>query len=435
MDMLLIEDDESFAFSIVEYLTDKGHNVTIVHEGRLGVTEATKGYACILLDLGLPDVDGIQLIPQLKDITPHAPIIVLTGRDDASSAVEAMKSGAYDYITKPVDLEELFLTLRRAADMLSLQDKISYLEQKEEFSLIGRSKSIKEIRGLIAKVSPHTTPVFIVGETGVGKEVVARLIHRASGRTGNFIDINCSAIPRDLFEGELFGFKAGSFTGATKSKKGLIQWADRGTLFFDEIGDLPLELQPKLLRVLEGGEVRALGEGKSVTVDARIIAATNSEPEVLLANGKLRQDLFFRLSTFLIAIPPLRDRKDDIPILAEYFLGYFLRRMRRQQEEFSQAVYDAFLQYPWPGNVRELKNMIERGVIMSDGRVIDREHLPLAFSHLSGEILPLQEIEKEHISTALRHFQGNISRTAKALQIPRSTLRDKLKDLGIHYKP
>jgi transcriptional regulator with PAS, ATPase and Fis domain len=277
--------------------------------------------------------------------------------------------------------------------------------------------------------------VLIVGETGVGKEVVARLIHKASGRTGNFVDINCSAIPRDLFEGELFGFKAGSFTGATKSKKGLIQWADGGTLFFDEIGDLPLEFQPKLLRVLERGEVRAVGEGKNVTVDVRIIAATNSEPEVLLANGKLRQDLYFRLSTFLITIPPLRERKDDIRILAEYFLRSYSQRMRRKKEEFSQEVHNAFLHYPWPGNVRELKNMIERGVIMSDGQVIEREHLPLTFSHLSDEIRPLQEIEKEYISTALRRFQGNISRTAKALQIPRSTLRDKIRDLEIQYKP
>jgi DNA-binding NtrC family response regulator len=434
VDVLLIEDDESFAFSLAEYLADRGYNLTIVREGRQGVHEAAKGYASILLDLGLPDVDGIQLIPQLKDITPYAPIIVLTGRDKASSAVEAMKSGAYDYITKPVDLEELFLTLRRVGEMISLQDKISYLEQKEEFILIGRSKSMEEIRGLIERVSPHTTPVLIVGETGVGKEVVARLIHKASGRTGNFVDINCSAIPRDLFEGELFGFKAGSFTGATKSKKGLIQWADGGTLFFDEIGDLPLELQPKLLRVLERGEVRAVGEGKNVTVDVRIIAATNSEPEVLLANGKLRQDLYFRLSTFLITIPPLRERKDDIRILAEYFLRSYSQRMRRQKEEFSQEVHDAFLHYPWPGNIRELKNMIERGVIMSDGRVIEREHLPLAFSHLSDEICSLREIEKEYISAALRRFQGNISRTAKALQIPRSTLRDKLRDLEIPNK-
>jgi DNA-binding NtrC family response regulator len=435
VDVLLIEDDESFAFPLAEYLADRGYNLTIVQEGRQGVSEAAKGYASILLDLGLPDVDGIQLIPTLKEKAPRSPIIVLTGRDEASSAVEAMKSGAYDYITKPVDLEELFLILRRVGEMISLQDKISYLEQKEKFILIGRSKSMEEIRGLIDRVSPHTTPVLIVGETGVGKEVVARLIHKASGRTGNFVDINCSAIPRDLFEGELFGFKAGSFTGATKSKKGLIQWADGGTLFFDEIGDLPLEFQPKLLRVLERGEVRAVGEGKNVTVDVRIIAATNSEPEVLLANGKLRQDLYFRLSTFLITIPPLRERKDDIRILAEYFLRSYSQRMRRKKEEFSQEVHNAFLHYPWPGNVRELKNMIERGVIMSDGQVIEREHLPLTFSHLSDEIRPLQEIEKEYISTALRRFQGNISRTAKALQIPRSTLRDKIRDLEIQYKP
>jgi len=435
MEVLLIEDDEPFAFSLSEYLADRGYPLTLVPEGRQGVTEAQKGYGCILLDLGLPDIDGMQLIPKLREIAALSPIIVLTGRDDATTAVEAMKSGAYDYITKPVDLEELFLILRRVDEMVSLQDKIAYLEAREEFVLIGQSGPIGAIRGLIGKVSPHPTPVLIVGETGAGKEVVARLIHKASGRTGNFVDINCSAIPRDLFEGELFGFKAGSFTGATKDKKGLAQWANGGTLFFDEIGDLPLELQPKLLRALDRGEVRALGEGKNVTVDVRILAATNSDPEGMLAENRLRRDLYFRLSTFLISIPPLRERKEDIVVLAEYFLRGFSQRMRRPIEGFSQEVHDVFLQYPWPGNVRELKNMVERGVIMCDGRVIERKHLPSELSHLAEEIHPLQEIEKEHINTALKYFQGNISRAAKALQIPRTTLRDKIRDLGIQYKP
>jgi two-component system response regulator HydG len=433
MDVLLIEDDESFAFSIDEYLADKGYNLTIAREGRQGLAEAAKGYGCILLDLGLPDIDGMQLIPKLYDMETHPPIIVLTGRDDASTAVEAMKSGAYDYITKPVDLEELFFTLRRVDEMVCLQDKISYLEAQEGFDLIGQSKSISDIKSLIERVSPHNTPVLIVGETGVGKEVVARLIHKASGRKGNFVDINCSAIPRDLFEGELFGFKAGSFTGAIKSKKGLAQWADGGTLFFDEIGDLPLELQPKLLRVLERGEVRALGEGDNIAVDARIVAATNSDPEAMLTEGTLRQDLYFRLATFVIIIPPLRERENDITVLAEYFLRAFTQRMRRQSEGFSREVHNALLHYPWPGNVRELRNMIERGVIMCDGRVIEKQHLPVELFRQSEEIRPLDAIEKEHITTVLRRFHGNISRAARALQVPRSTLRDKLKDLGIHY--
>jgi DNA-binding NtrC family response regulator len=435
MDVLLIEDDEAFAFSLAEYLADRGYHLTTISEGFKGLDEARKGYGCVLLDLGLPDIDGIQLLPRLKEIASRAPIIVLTGRDDATTAVEAMKSGAYDYITKPVDLEELFLTLKRVDEMVSLQDKIAYLEAKEEFVLIGKSRSLEDIRSLIDKVSPHPTPVLIVGETGVGKEVVARLIHKASNRKGNFVDINCSAIPRDLFEGELFGFKAGSFTGATKNKKGLAQWADGGTLFFDEIGDLPLELQPKLLRALERGEVRALGDGKNVKIDVRIIAATNSEPEVMLSGGRLRRDLYFRLSTFLISIPPLRERKEDIVVLADYFLREFSQRMRRNIGGFAPEVKDVFLNYPWPGNVRELKNVIERGVIMCDGSIIERRHLPLELTHQPQETIPLEEIEKGHIMAALQRFQGNISRTAKALQIPRTTLRDKIRDLGIQYKP
>ena len=435
MDVLLIEDDESFAFSIADFLADRGYTLSIVREGFKGVDEVQKGYGCILLDLGLPDVDGMHLIPKLKEMAAHSPIIVLTGRDDASTAVKAMKAGAYDYITKPVDLEELALTLQRVNAMVSLQDKIAYLEAKEEFILIGRSRPIEEIRSLIDKVSPHSTPVLIVGETGVGKEVVARLIHKASARHGNFVDINCSAIPRDLFEGELFGFKAGTFTGAARSKKGLTQWADSGTLFFDEVGDLPLELQPKLLRVLERGEVRALGEGKSVTIDARIIAATNSEPEMMLKQGRLRQDLYFRLSAFLIAIAPLRERKEDIFVLADYFLHQFSHKMRRTVEELSPEVKEAFLSYPWPGNVRELKNMIERGVIMCDGSIIEKRHLPMELTNQPQEIIPLQEIEKKHISTALHRFHGNVTRTAKALQIPRTTLRDRIRELGIQYRP
>jgi DNA-binding NtrC family response regulator len=406
-----------------------------VREGLKGVDEARKGYGCIILDLGLPDVDGMHLIPKLRETAALSPIIVLTGRDDAHTAVGAMKSGAYDYLTKPADLEELALTLQRVSDMVSLQDKISYLEAKEEFVLIGQSRSVEEIRGLIGKVAPHPTPVLIMGETGVGKEVVARLIHKASNRKGNFVDINCSAIPRDLFEGELFGFKAGSFTGAIKSKKGLVQWADGGTLFFDEVGDLPLELQPKLLRFLEGGEVRALGEGKSIKIDARIVAATNSDPEIMLKQGRLRQDLYFRLSAFLISIPSLRERKEDIIVLADYFLRQFSRKMRRNVEGLSPEVRGAFLHYPWPGNVRELKNMIERGVIMCDGRAIEGKHLPPGLMSQPQAIIPLLEIEKEHIVAALQRFQGNVARTAKALRIPRTTLRDRIKELGIQYKP
>ena len=435
MDVLLIEDDESFAFSIADYLADRGYTVTAFREGLKGVAEAQKGYGCILLDLGLPDVDGMHLIPRLREIASRAPLIVLTGRDDASTAVAAMKAGAYDYLTKPVDLEELALTLQRVGTMVSLQDKISYLEAKEEFVLIGQSRPLAEIRGLIDKVAPHPTPVLIVGETGVGKEVVARLIHKTSARKGNFVDINCSAIPRDLFEGELFGFKAGSFTGATQNKKGLAQLADNGTLFLDEVGDLPLELQPKLLRVLEQGEIRPLGEGKNVRVDVRIMAATNSDPEVMLAQGRLRQDLYFRLSAFLIPIPPLRERKEDIFVLADYFLHVFAQRMRRNIEGFAPEVKDALLKYPWPGNVRELKNMIERGVIMCDGSIIEKQHLPLELTRQPQEIIPLQAIEKEHISAALRRCNGNVALAAKALQIPRTTLRDRLRDLGIQYKP
>jgi DNA-binding NtrC family response regulator len=432
MDVLLVEDDESFAFSVAEYLTDRGHNLTVVSEGLKGLEEVQKGYGCILLDLGLPDVDGMQLIPQLRETAAFSPLIVLTGRDDVSTAVEAMRLGAYDYITKPVDLEELVLTVRRVDEMAFLQDKISYLEAQEKFVLLGQSQPIVKIRHLIERVSPYPTPVLVVGETGVGKEVVARLIHKDSGRTGNFVDINCSAIPRDLFEGELFGFKAGSFTGAAKNKKGLVHWADGGTLFFDEIGDLPSELQPKLLRVLDRGEVRPLGEGKNVKVAVRVVAATNSDPETMLAEGRLRHDLYFRLSTFVILIPPLRERKEDIPILAEHFLREFSQRMRKDVESFSQEAYEAFLQYPWPGNVRELKNMVERGVIMCDGPTMEPHHLPLELFRLSQEILPLREMEKKHINIVLRRFHGNISRAAKALQIPRTTLRDKLKDFGLY---
>ena len=435
MDVLLIEDDAAFAFSIADYLADKGYVVTAFREGLKGIEEARKGYGCILLDLGLPDIDGMRLIPQLREMAPRTPLIVMTGRDDAATAVEAMKAGAYDYLTKPVDLEELTLTLQRVGAMVSLEDKISFMEAKEEFVLLGQSMALEEIRSLIVKVAPYPTPVMVVGETGVGKEVVARLIHKSSGRRGNFVDINCSAIPRNLFEGELFGFKAGAFTGATQGKKGLIQLADRGTLFLDEVGDLPLELQPKLLRVLEQGEVRPLGESKNARVDVRIIAATNTDPEIMLAQGGLRQDLYFRLSAFVIPIPPLRERKEDIRILAEYFLQMFSQRMRKHIELFSPAVQDVLQQYAWPGNVRELKNVIERGVIMCDGSVMEKKHLPLELQHKPQEIIPLREIEKEYISAALRRFQGNILQTAKALKMPRSTLRDRIRDLGISYKP
>ncbi len=284
---------------------------------------------------------------------------------------------------------------------------------------------------MIKKVAPHQTPVLIVGETGVGKEVVARLIHKVSGRPGNFVDVNCSAIPRDLFEGELFGFKAGTFTGATRDKKGLVQWADEGTLFLDEIGDLPLELQAKLLRVLEQGEVRPLGEGKGRQIDVRIVAATNTNPETMLQNGSLRQDLYFRLSAFVIFIPPLRERKEDIINLADYFLRLFSQRMRRNIKGFSPDVYETLLQYHWPGNVRELKNVVERAVIMCDDQLIKKKYISVEISVPEEDIRPLREIEREHIIAALHRYKGNISQAARALKIPRTTLRDRIKELRI----
>ena len=414
--ILLIEDNERFANAVKEYFKGKGLGIDLAFNGSEGIKKAkNERYKIILLDIFLPDMNGLEILPSLSSESDFT--IILTSGTEVQLAVKAMKKGAFDFITKPVDLEALYLKISNLLRKL-------HEEEGKLYEIIGDSPAIRKIKSLIKTVARGEIPVLIVGETGVGKELVARAIHMLSGRRGKFVDINCPSIPENLFESELFGYTRGAFTDALSSKKGLFLEANGGTIFLDEITALPSHLQPKLLRVLETREVRPLGDTKNVKVDVKLVAATNEPSEEL--EKKLRKDIYYRISALRIEIPPLRDRKEDIIPLTEHFINIY----KKEKGIFgiTKEVERIFLSYSWPGNVRELKNEIERAVLICKGRFIEshciNEKLVLSGK---GELKSLKEVEKEHILKVLSICKGNKSEAAKILGISRMTLRKKLK--------
>ncbi len=417
--ILLIEDDDGFALAVKDYFELKGVKIDVVNTGAQGLLKVEENnYKIVLLDLRLPDVSGLSILPQLF-LKSGGIIIVITAFADTGVVVDAMKKGAFDFITKPCDLELLFLKLKNI---------LEHLEWFDDELLVGNSKSIVNLKKEIKIVSKTRIPVLIVGETGTGKELVARAIHVFSGREGNFIDLNCASIPHELFESELFGYKKGAFTGAVQSKKGLFKDADNGTLFLDEIVDLPMQLQPKLLRVLETGEFRPLGATENEKVDVKLVSATNVPVEEI--RKKIRSDLFYRISSYVLEVPPLRERKEDVPLLIEFFL----EQLDNPSGVFrvSKQAMDALVSYDWPGNVRELKSEIERALLLCSGEEIDISHLsPKVVRNQKSiekdEIKPLRVFEKEYVQKVLRACGGNKSKAAKLLGISRLTLRKKLK--------
>ncbi len=417
-EILIIDDDEAFATAVRDFLSMKGMQAETATSPQEGLKKAASGeFSIILLDLIFPDADGLEFIPKLSLNCQF--LIVLTAREDLSAAVRAMKSGAFDFITKPVDLEALYFKLIRLSDFSA--------GCREELQIIGASRAIERIKNEIKLVARSKIPVLIAGETGVGKELVARSIHLLSGRRGEFVDVNTAAIPEHLFESELFGYRKGAFTGAVSDKKGLFEKAHRGTIFLDEITELPRSLQPKLLRVLETGIIRPLGSTVSKRIDFRLITATNTPLQQL--PEKLREDLFYRISSFVIEIPPLRERPEDIIPLARHFLSIFGRE--KGIRTISPEAEKALTNYPWPGNVRELKSEIERACLLCRGREIKPEHLSeKILSSCQQRIKPLSEVEREYIERVLRLCGGNKSKAAKLLGISRLTLRRKLQKPG-----
>lgn len=459
--ILIVDDERVICEGCRSALSDIGYSVDCSMTGNEGLLKILKGeYDLVLLDMKLPDTDGIEILKTVQKEKPGVYVIIITGYSTVQNAVDAMKSGAFDYIAKPFSTDELLLTVERALEKKRLVDENRFLREKvlERFgfsSIIGKNVEIVNILNQIEKIAPTESTVLIYGESGTGKELFARAIHAHSNRSAQqFIAVDCSTLSPNLLESELFGHVKGAFTGAIQDKTGIFEEADKATLFLDDIANLNLEIQAKLLRVLESREYRPVGSSRFKKTDVRIIAATNKDLKIMVYEGSFREDLFYRLNVIPIYLLPLRERKDDIPILAYHFLRIFCRKTGKKIEGFSDDALEMLVKYNWPGNVRELKNSIERLVIMSDRPTLDHYYL---FDHLKiktllkGRSIPetLKElkavkqhiveesfwnIERSFLQKALKSCSGNITHAAQKVGMQRPNFRALMKKHNISAK-
>ncbi len=450
--VLVVDDEPGIRDSLSGVLEDDGYAVRAVATGEeaLGQLEA-RSYPVVLLDIWLPGLDGLEVLERLRHLEPvrRPEVIVISGHGNVETAVRATKLGAFDFIEKPLSIEKVTITVKNAVEhrRLLLENERLKEEVQSRYHVIGECVPMKALRQQLALMAPTNGRVLIYGESGTGKELVAHAIHAQSQRAEEaFVEVNCAAIPEELIESELFGHLKGSFTGAHDDKIGKFQKADGGTLFLDEVGDMSLKTQAKVLRALEEQRFEPVGAATSVQVDVRVIAATNKNLDDEIERGNFREDLFYRLNVIPVCLAPLRERKEDIPLLANYFLNEFAAAYGRKSKEVTEEAYQALGEYSWPGNVRELKNLMERIVIMNPQVRIDVRHLPLPPTRRPAEIdrrsLPqfasLQEArsayEREYIQTKLEETGGNVTRTAEILGLERSNLYRKMKSLGIGVK-
>jgi DNA-binding NtrC family response regulator len=449
--LLIVDDERSLRFSIGEWARDAGFNPLEALDGSAALELVREQPVdIVLLDLKLGEENGMDVLKRLREEDATLPVVMLTGHGGVEHAVQATRLGAYDFILKPPDLDHLGVVLGRALEHARLQREVEHWRDAPfgEQTLIGESGSLKQVLQRLDKAGrSESATVLIQGETGVGKELMARYLHAHSPRAqGPFIEVNCSAIPEQLLESELYGHEKGAFTDAKRFKKGLVELADRGTLFLDEIGEMAPSLQAKLLRVLEARTFRRVGGGSDITVDVRIVAATHRDLKKRIAEGTFREDLYFRLAVVPIVMPPLRARTEDVRALAEHFIARFCRELGRPPARLHPDAYQALIDYEWPGNVRELKNVIERVVLLEAEDEILAEHLPSEMVHQRpraasggapahpfppGVVRPLAEVEKLAIEHALQVVDGNKTRAAQLLGISRQTLRTKLKEFAL----
>jgi len=439
---LLFADDEKSLQELMSLeLPRMGHEATVCPDGLTAVAALKKNtYDCILVDLDMPGLSGIEVIAKCKELSPQTEAIVLTGKSSLDTAVAALRQGAFDYLTKPCKLVDLQNLLRRVAakrelthKFLAVKRRLEKIEGKSQ--LVGQGSAMAQVRKLITKVAPTDSTVLVLGETGTGKELVARAVHDQSPRADMpFVAVNCGALPEHLIESELFGHRKGSFTGADEHRVGLFEVADGGTLFLDEIGELPKPMQAKLLRFLESGEVRRVGDNDSFTVDVRVVCATHRDLQAMVDEGEFREDLMFRINTFEIPLPPLRARTEDIPQLAAHLMTRFRRTPLESEDLFTPDALEALMRHRWPGNVRELANVIEYATILCDSGPVRPEHFPSRFEHpqltgpqlKSSGPLSLREIEMQAIYQSLERLGGNKPKAAEELGISLKTLYNKL---------
>ncbi|MDX9858319.1 MAG: sigma-54 dependent transcriptional regulator [candidate division Zixibacteria bacterium] len=448
--ILVVEDKDSMRTMLSQTLTEEGYRVDTAEDGRKALDlVANKSYDLVLTDLRMPRLDGLQVLSGIKEIDADTAVIVMTAYGTIEDAVNAMKSGAYDFITKPLDTDHLCVLVNRALENRRLRAENVLLREEamahQGFgNIIGQSRKMVELSQLVRKVATSDASVLLQGESGTGKELIARAIHTLSNRKDkSYITINSAAIPRELLENELFGSEKGAFTGAHARKMGKFEIANGGTIFLDEIGDMDISLQAKLLRVLQEKQFERLGGNKTVDVDVRVIAATNMDLQELIRQSKFREDLYYRLSVFPLVIPPLRERIDDIALLADYFIDKYCREMKKGQKSLTREASALLEKYHWPGNVRELENTIERAVILAEGKKISPDQLAIRLRRTSEIQLRdgagLKEIgahaqmeaERGTILRVLREVRGNKRKAASILKIDYTTLFDKMKKYDI----
>ena len=451
--IFVVDDDSVIRANLQEFLQMEGHEVETFSSGEDALSRISNEVPdLMLIDLRLPGIDGLNLLEKVKNESQSIQVVIITGHADISSAVKAIKLGARDYIKKPFDMEEISIIVHKAESAGKMDEHLAYLHKEEQTRLgfgeiIGTSEAIKNVFRFVRQVadSPKTT-VLIRGETGTGKELVARAIHNNSDRSKNpFIEVNCSAFQETLLEAELFGHEAGAYTDAKERKKGLVELSHEGSFFLDEIGDMNLGLQSKVLKVIEEQVFRRVGGTKQISVDTRIISATSRDLEKLVSEDKFRQDLYYRLNVAMVELPPLRDRAEDIILLAEHFVGVYNAEFKRNIRGLQPEVKRLMMRYSWPGNVRELKNVIERAVLFEKGEYISTESIKIIYAsvnpeaaktvtqptaqqtEISEEGISLDEIEKSFIQKALESAKGNQTRAAQMLGISREKIKYRMK--------
>ncbi|MEW6673631.1 MAG: sigma-54 dependent transcriptional regulator [Thermodesulfobacteriota bacterium] len=434
--ILIVDDEKIMRESLAGWLLRDGHDVETAKSGEeaLEKLSATR-YNILLLDIKMEGISGLDVLKHLKENDPDVAVVMITAYGSISTAIEAMKNGAADYLLKPFDPNELGVLIEKILEnqarvLENLYLKEQYKERTRFESMIGQSRAMQEVFDLITDVAPMNSTVLITGETGTGKGLAAKAIHTNSPQSqGPFVVVNCGAIPEHLMESELFGYQKGAFTDAKETKKGRLELAHGGTLFLDEIGEISMRMQIDLLRVLEDRIFYRVGGTQPLEVDFRVIAATNRDLQKAIKNGSFREDLYYRLNVVSFKMPPLRERKEDLPLLAEHFLSRFTQETNKPIDRISRAAMDEIMIYDWPGNVRELENAIERAVVVCKGPKIMPEDLPIfcAEEGARPDTNSLVEIEKAHIAQVLKDNDWNISRSAKILEIDRSTLYNKIK--------
>ncbi|GBC80227.1 Transcriptional regulatory protein ZraR [bacterium HR09] len=441
--LLIVDDELHMRESLARWFLEDGYEVETAGDAKAALALlGRQTFDAIITDIRMPGMDGLELLKQIKEVNPHATIILITAYASVASAVEALKAGAYDYLVKPFDPEELSRVVERACERARLQQENIALKERLAAAgrelVVGESEAMKRVMSLVETVAPTETTVMIRGESGTGKELIARLIHANSPRAfGPLVAVNCGALPEGVLESELFGHERGAFTGAVARRKGKLELADGGTLFLDEVGEISPKVQVELLRVLEEKQLVRVGGTQPVRVDFRVVCATNRDLEQAVREGTFREDLYYRLAVFRIDLPPLRERKEDILPIANHYLKKFADAMGRKVTGFSPKAQELLLSYPWPGNIRELINAVERALVVCREGPVLPEHLPITpskpVSLPKDDDLSLEAVERRHIEYVLERCSYNITQAARLLGIDRVTLYNRMRRYGINW--